>query len=150
MQLLPVHQLSPLQVWPLPRLNSQVPALQKAPEAQLLSCVQVLRQAPRLHMPGVQGVGSGMMQLPAMHVPAPWNAELDAQNVPEHCEGGSGLQLPRLPVLLHELQVLQESLLQQTKSTQSPVAHSLPPPHGRPDAFLGTQSPGIDVLPLHQ
>lgn len=122
-----MHQLSPLQLSPPPRLASHWPllVLQKLPGRQWPSFTQVSRQPPETQMNGEHISTAGAMQLPDMQVPLGWNVELVGHEKPEHTPPlGSALQLPGLPALLHELQALHEPLLQQTPSTQLLVPHS--------------------------
>jgi hypothetical protein len=74
----------------------------------------------------------------------------------------TGAQLPALAPTLHALHDGHDEAEQQTPSTQLPLAHSPPPPHGCPSALRlpqvplatphcpgGAQSPLSAQLPLH-
>jgi hypothetical protein len=49
---------------------------------------------------------------------------------------------------LHDWQVPQLGVEQQTPSTQLALVHSLPAPHVAPFAFFELQVPGVVVLPV--
>ena len=60
---------------------------------------------------------------------------------------GTLLQVP-LPLRLHDWQAGQLAVLQQTPSTQLPLAHSFPPPQAAPFAFLDAQLPAVVAFPV--
>ena len=67
--------------------------------------------------------------------------------------GGSAVLLGTLehvplPLRLHDWQMGQLEVVQQTPSVQLPAAHSFAAPHVTPFAFLATQLPGVPVVPV--
>ena len=56
-------------------------------------------------------------------------------------KAGYGVQVPRLPGSAQLWHVPPQLLLQHTRSTQSPEAHSVEAAHAVPGAFLATQVP---------
>jgi hypothetical protein len=62
---------------------------------------------------------------------------------------GTGLQLPALPVTLHDVQVAQLPDEQQTPSTQLPLSHSAPAAQICPSRFL-PHEPLLQTMPLTQ
>src|SRR5690606_19296393 len=93
-----------------------------------------------LQSPSPSGPGQGSPAWTAQ-LPEPSQVSAPLQNVPSlHAvPTGSLLQVPSMPAMLHDWQVGQLALPQQTPSTQLPLVHSLPPPQVRPSSFFTVQ-----------
>jgi len=90
------------------------------------------------------------------HAPVPSHRPLKPQGGAEGqppcgsiAPAGTGLQLPALPVTLHDVQVGQLPAEQQTPSTQLPLSHSAPAAQICPSRFL-PHEPLLQTMPLTQ
>lgn len=93
-----------------------------------------------------QGVVAGRCVQPPLplHTPVLPHSVFGAQLPGSLIPAPTFEQVPA-PFRLHARHSEQVAVAQQTLSVQMPVLHSLPAPHAAPDAFLGTQLPGLPL-----
>jgi len=77
----------------------------------------------------------------------PWSGQTAAATA---VPGGSGVQVPAFPVRLHEAQVPQDALAQQTPSAHIVLRHSEPAVQAAPSTLRLVQLPDWQVYPVTQ